>query len=195
MIRRILGISLDTVISVSGCGKKNSPASGSGVALVPSLKLSSAVAALTSSDEAYSLVDSILRDPGTYLTTGAATASGLTSLQYDFGDIAICETMNTTGTAYDSPANCLTLLANGGAMAADFPQAASPDYVAEIAKAHTVTAGYIDLMDATSRAKLGNSISLTTAHAHTYNWAYLNWAHPIKLTATITSGTTEQFDV
>ncbi len=109
----------------------------------------------------------------------SATGSGLTSLKLHIGQIALCENVTFNGSA-PSPSNCLTLyagpvdaaLSDGSAVAAALTEAA------------TVTDGYIDVLDATSRVALSQSVSITQAGS--YNYVIFNWDPPIKITATLT---------
>lgn len=142
---------------------------------------------------------------------GQADETQLESLQYRFQSIQICRTMETTGTGYSNPQDCLEIYKGTGDQAeyGNLPpeyNAKNPDgsrkyadlaaynvavaaYEVELAdraaKALADTTNYIDLMDPTSVKKLSAQLKLTGKDAHEYNFGLVNWYRPIKVKASI----------
>jgi hypothetical protein len=114
----------------------------------------------------------------------SAYGSALKSLKYYIQSIDICESADGGG-AYR---NCLELYRGPSEPYFDGElMSGSRDFVGDgdYARTHDLV-GFIDLMDPASRAQLAKPVTLQPENAHVYNWGFINWAHPIKLTAELT---------
>lgn len=118
-----------------------------------------------------------------------ATGSGLKSLKMLFTRIAICKDVTFHGTARE-PSGCLSLYQKE--VDNDLVNTLNPSVA--IAKALTVTEGYIDVMDPQSLAVLKQSAPLklveedgksAESDAGEYNWGVVEFALPIKVTASL----------
>jgi hypothetical protein len=105
----------------------------------------------------------------------------LESLQYFIQDISICQTATINGSGYNNKDGCITLYE--GDRTPNYDTFNAPE-----ADADTNANHWIDLMDATSRAKLNKAISLNSAHAREYNYGFVNWYRPIKVKAKVPIG-------
>ncbi len=143
---------------------------------------------------------------------GQADETQLESLQYRFQTIQICRTMETNGSAYNNPQDCLTIFSEDEAKKSDYgalaPEnrsakkdgvdvwkseeefnAAVAEYKEAVlkraAEALADTSNYIDLMSKTDVAKLSAKLQLTGKDAHEYSYGLVNWYRPIKVKASI----------
>ena len=167
------------LLGISACSSSSSTTPTTSV--VANMKITSAATKLS--------LDSDSSD----LTAGGAAAGtgGLTSLKYFITSIQICQSMTTTGTAFSAQSGCFTLYSgptdatlnpSGGA-------GTSPDYKGMSTYAASTTTGYIDLMSTASRATIATGGTVTgAASAGSYNYGLVNWAYPVKVTATIPVG-------
>jgi hypothetical protein len=120
----------------------------------------------------------------TSLVLGGTTAASLTSMKYFIKSIVICEDMETNGTGTGNSRGCLSIYSVPEDPAYAYtPQDADFTHLADTARKSDV--GFIDLMDATSRAKLTTDTRLSKEHVHAYNYGAIYWNLPIKLTAAI----------
>ncbi len=183
-------------IAIIACGKKKDKEGGT---LASQVNLAGTTSSLllnqkTSSTENFSIFHN------QYLTNfmassnivGQVTQASLKSFKYYVTAISICETMKTQGTSYSEQANCLPVFQGNGADANytySLPSAgAGPskaDYDKMLASAKASDTGYIDLMSATDRAKLGANIQLVDENAHSYNYGVINWYLPYKIKAEV----------
>lgn len=183
----------------SGCGSSSSSASGASVKANLKLASNSKSYALAENPFVpYSLsrIFSLQNSDTSYATSaGGASATQLESLKYYIGEISICESLTTSGTAYSSPTNCFTVY-TGPSNSTLFPAGgagSNPDYASMVTYASSITDGFIDLMDSTSRDKIttgGSSGVASAVKAGSYKWGYISWAYPIKVKATVTAGAT-----
>jgi hypothetical protein len=120
----------------------------------------------------------------TSLVLGGTTAASLASMKYFIKNIVICEQMETNGTGTGNSKGCLTIYSVPENPAYAYtPQDADFTHLADAARKSDD--GFIDLMNADSRAKLTTSTPLTAQHVHGYNYGAIYWNLPIKLTASI----------
>jgi hypothetical protein len=120
---------------------------------------------------------------------GAASASGLESLKYHIGSIAICEDLDVSGSGFQNPRGCLSVFqSDPGA----YQYGLQDDWTPLATQARQSDDGFVDLLSASSRATLGGSTTLTYDHVRSYNYGIINWALPIKVKATVplSDGTT-----
>jgi hypothetical protein len=108
---------------------------------------------------------------------GMATPLTLESLQYRFQRIQICRDLQTTGSGYNNPTDCMTIYSEQDPEQYD-------NFGYDEAKADTTH--YVDLMDSTSLEKLSSQLQLTSKDAHEYNYGVINWYQPIKVKASVT---------
>jgi len=102
----------------------------------------------------------------------------LTSLQYYFTRIQLCEDMTITGSGYSDTKGCVTLFTTGDGLNA------YDTY--KVADAIADTSSYIDLLDATSRAKM--SATTLELAAGTYKYGIIETRKPVKFAATVDFG-------
>ncbi len=109
--------------------------------------------------------------------TGENLDSQLKSIKYYIKEVRVCESIETTGTAYNNPKGCFSLYKN------------QPDnydsYGFEQAKAETGTGKFLDLMDPTTKTKLSQN---ATAIKGTYHYGLIDWYKPLKVNAEVTMG-------
>lgn len=114
---------------------------------------------------------------------GAASASTLESLKYQIASIAICESMDTHGSGFSNPQNCIDLYHRD---ASEFPPyGLNDDWTPMANAARSSDNGYIDLLSAESRAQLASATVLTHQHVRSYHYGLINWALPIKVKAKV----------
>lgn len=118
---------------------------------------------------------------------GQAPAAGLLSMKYYITSITICNSMDTTGTAYSNPDGCLELYA-GNQEDSNYTYELGDDYAPFGDVARLSNTGFVDLIDDTSRATLNSSRTLTSDDVREYNYGYINWYLPVKLTAEVDMG-------
>jgi hypothetical protein len=162
-------------IAAAACAKKPTSAGGGNGAKV-SLQLAVVGGGSASRDATHT---SLARD--TANKNVSATGAGLESLKLHIGNVQICQNITTSGTAIATTSGCLTLYQGPVDTAL-----ANTDLTAAIAEAAAVTDGYIDLMDPASRAALSQTVTVTAADAHDYNYGLVSWDPPIKVKATLT---------
>lgn len=121
------------------------------------------------------------------LTLGGTSATSLESLKYSVKSIVICEDMETTGTGINPRSGCLTIYSvpEDPAYAYD-PRDADFTHLADAARRSD--AGFIDLMDAASRARMTTNTPLSAEHVHGYNYGAIYWNLPVKVKASIPMG-------
>jgi hypothetical protein len=114
---------------------------------------------------------------------GAASGSGLESLKYQITGITICESLETSGSGFNNPNNCLELYRHDDPR---FHYEINADWTSLADTARGTDDGFVDLLDDSSRAQLASSTKLTREHAHAYNYGTITWSLPIKLKAKLT---------
>ena len=120
----------------------------------------------------------------TSLVLGGTTAASLVSMKYFIKNIVICEEMETNGTATGNSKGCLTIYSVPENPAYAYtPQDTDFTHLADAARKSDE--GFVDLMNATSRATLTKSTPLTKEHVHGYSYGAIYWNLPVKLTASI----------
>jgi hypothetical protein len=120
--------------------------------------------------------------PTTKFRAGAADSSGLASLKYQITSITICETLETAGSGFNNPNNCLELYHHDNP---SFHYGLNDDWTPLADAARSTEDGFVDLLDANSRGQLASSTTLTREQAHSYNYGTITWSLPIKVTATL----------
>lgn len=116
---------------------------------------------------------------------GNSGVGGLESLRQYITQIYICETLDIGGTRLDpSTGHCLTVYDNPAPSELGFDPA-SPDFVGLATRAAATETGYVDLMNATSRAALSRETELRLEHAHAYKYGYITWVPAIKFRASL----------
>jgi hypothetical protein len=123
----------------------------------------------------------------TSLVLGGTTAACLVSMKYFIKNIVICEQMETNGTGTGNSTGCLTIYSVPENPAYAYtPQDADFTHLADAARKSDE--GFVDLMNAASRATLTKSTPLTKENVHGYNYGAIYWNLPVKLTASIPMG-------
>ena len=185
---------LASCLWASGCSK-SSTAATAGTPVTANVKITSEATSVSMlfMDPASALmqpgVDALeaLAQPHALSTAGGAAAGtgGLTSLKYYIESIIICQSLTTSGSGFSDQTGCSTLYtgATESVLNPTSGQTLPPDYATQSTHAAGVTTGYIDLMSDTDRAKIAASSGSVAAGS--YNWGLVNWAYPIKVTATI----------
>jgi hypothetical protein len=113
---------------------------------------------------------------------GAADRGGLESLKYQITSITICESLETDGSGFRNPTGCLELYKHDDAR---FRYELNGDWRSLADTARGTDEGFVDLLDADSRAQLANSTLLRSEHARSYQYGVINWSLPIKVKATV----------
>lgn len=117
---------------------------------------------------------------------GQAPAAGLLSMKYYITNITICEDMDTEGTAFSNPSGCLELYA--GANDENYNYELDDDFAPFGDVARASDTGFVDLIDDTSRDTLTTEKTLTSDNVRSYNYGYITWYLPVKLTAEVDMG-------
>ncbi|NOU26731.1 MAG: hypothetical protein HOO96_02400 [Polyangiaceae bacterium] len=91
--------------------------------------------------------------------------------------IVICEDMETTGTGINPRSGCLTIYS----VPEDAYDPRYADFTHLADAARRSDAGFIDLMDAASRARMTKSTPLSAEHVHGYNYGAIYWNLPVKV--------------
>jgi hypothetical protein len=118
----------------------------------------------------------------TKFRAGAASASGLESLKYQITSITICESLETSGSAFHNPMGCLELYQH---LDASFQYELNTDWTPLADAARATDKGFVDLLDPNSRGQLASSTKLQHEHARSYHYGVINWSLPIKFKATV----------
>jgi hypothetical protein len=112
---------------------------------------------------------------------GGARRPGLESLKYSIQSVSICESLETTGTAFNNPNGCLELYR--GELGALSPYGLEDDWTPLAAAARTSDVGFVDLLDPTARETLAANTELRAEHVRQYNYGVITWSLPIKVKA------------
>lgn len=115
---------------------------------------------------------------------GQTQASGLASLKYYVTSIQICESMEVQGSGFSNTQGCLQIYEGETNEAFDYKDP-TQDFVSQAAAARASDEGFINLLDADSRAKLATATTVSADDARSYNWGLINWYLPIKVKADI----------
>jgi hypothetical protein len=121
--------------------------------------------------------------PNAKFRAGAARGNGLESLKYQITGITICESLETTGSGFNNPNNCLQLYSHDDPR---FHYEINADWTSLADTARGTDDGFVDLLDGSSRAQLASSTKLTREQARSYNYGTITWSLPIKLKAKLT---------
>lgn len=113
------------------------------------------------------------------------TAASLTSLQYYIQTIQLCNSIQTSGSSYSNPTDCIELYSNRDSLEVSLYNS----YSITEATSDTDENHFIDFLSEAGRAKLEVAASVS---AGTYNYALINFMRPIKMKAEFkdTTGTT-----
>lgn len=160
------------ILATAGCGKKKS---GGTVSL--NVLANSTSTNLENALSVPALADII----SPFSTVGANTTTQLQSLKYVFGFMSICESVTTNGSAFSNTSNCIQIY-TGPTVGDGTSSAITPENLS------TYASSQIDLMDATSRATLNQSVTLTSDNVRSYNYAVINWYTPIAVKGCATAG-------
>jgi hypothetical protein len=114
------------------------------------------------------------------LRGGAASGGELESLRYHVRSIRICESLDTQGSGFSNARGCLDLYRGDESRLQYQP---GDDYRPLAAAARASDTGFIDLMNAGSRAQLSQEVALTNEHVRSYHYGIVTWALPIKVRA------------
>lgn len=113
---------------------------------------------------------------------GGAVRPGLESLEYFITSVQICETMEAQGSGFSNPAGCLQLYSGS---ATGLTYELDDDWTPLADQARATTAGFVDLLNESSRAALNATTELQEGHVRSYNYGIINWSLPIKVKASI----------
>jgi hypothetical protein len=116
---------------------------------------------------------------------GGAVRPGLESLEYYIFSVQICESLEASGSGFSNPSGCLELY-SGDRSAYNYDLEGDWTSLAEAARASN--AGFVDLLNPTSRATLGGTTPLQTEHVRSYHYGIITWSLPIKVKATVPLG-------
>lgn len=121
----------------------------------------------------------IFRQPGiSYpgIAHGQVSASNLDSLKYYITDISICKDMTISGTGYSGQSGCISVYS--AVRRYDYDTFNADDAALE-------TELFLDLMSAQDRAKLTQTVYLTSQHLGEYHYGKVDHYRPVKLTGSI----------
>jgi hypothetical protein len=107
-----------------------------------------------------------------YGSAGVGTG-GLESFKLYIKEIRFCNSITTSGTAYNNPSGCATIYKN------DTDNYDSFDVTAA---ASASTGKYYDILSATDRASLTTTASIAAGE---YNYGIIDWYRPVKIKATL----------
>jgi hypothetical protein len=116
---------------------------------------------------------------------GGAVRPGLESLEYYIYSVQICESLTPSGSGFNNPTNCLELYSGDRSVLSYDLQG---DWTALADAARAREAGFVNLLDPTSRATLRGTTPLQVEHVHAYNYGIITWSLPIKVKATVALG-------
>lgn len=118
-------------------------------------------------------------------TGGGAVRPGLESLEYYVYSVAICESLQASGSGFSNPAGCLELYSGDRSRLAYAPDS---DWTSLADDARALDDGFINLLDASSRQQLERTTELRSEHVRSYNYGIITWSLPIKVKATLPLG-------
>ncbi|HWO10305.1 MAG TPA: hypothetical protein VNN80_12515 [Polyangiaceae bacterium] len=118
-------------------------------------------------------------------SSGGAVRPGLESLEFYIYSVQICESMDTSGSGFSNPGGCLALYSGDTSQLA---YDAAGDWTPLGDAARALDTGFVDLIDASSRARLDATTELRSEHVRSYNYGLINWSLPVKVKATIPLG-------
>ena len=116
---------------------------------------------------------------------GGAVRPGLESLEYYIYSVQICESMQTSGSGFSNPSGCLTLYSGDSSR---LTYDVNGDWTALADQARELDDGFVNLLDASSRAQLEAVTELQSEHVRSYNYGIITWSLPIKVKASIPMG-------
>lgn len=160
------------VLVTAGCGKDKATTGG---------KVSLNVLANSTSTNLAALSVPLLPDAISPFGVASNSSSELQSLKYIFGFMSICESLTINGSAFNNPTNCIQIY-TGPTIGDGSSGSVTPSTLS------TYASSQIDMMDATSRANLNASVTLTSDHVRSYNYAVINWYTPIAVKGCVTVG-------
>ena len=170
MVKYII-IMLVMAICVAACGGGGDGGGGENQASLNFEILS--LAPTTSNSSAVQSPSGLMRASTAH---GQVAASDLTSLKYYITDISICKSMTINGTGYSGHSGCISV----------YTAERRYDYDTLVAEdAAQETELYVDLMSASDRAKLSQTIYLTNDDIGDYHYGKVDHYRPVKLTASV----------
>ena len=110
---------------------------------------------------------------GTDFGSAAVGTGGLESFKLYIKEIRFCNSVTTSGTAYNNTTGCSTIFKNDGD---------NYDTFGTTAAASASTGKYYDLLSSTDRASLTTKASIASGE---YNYGLIDWYRPLKITATV----------
>ena len=116
---------------------------------------------------------------------GGAVRPGLESLEYYIYSVQICESLTPNGSGFNNPTGCLELYSGDHSV---LSYDLNGDWTALADAARAREAGFVNLLDPTSRAALGGTTPLQAEHVRSYNYGIITWSLPIKVKATVALG-------
>lgn len=182
-------LSMCLILIYSGCSKSsdsnNSSKAKASIALSMSVvKQNSIMTNLVNKKSNFKSLNKIKKANLFSVTNGnsvPAEGTGLTSFKIHINSIKICKSITLNGTAISDMSGCVTLYQGSSNAALDD----TSNYSAQFTAAQASDDGYIDVMDATSLAKLAQTTSVTIDNIGDYNYGVIDISSPIKATATM----------
>jgi hypothetical protein len=116
---------------------------------------------------------------------GGAVRPGLVNLEYYIYSVSICETLTPSGSGFSNPTGCLQLYSGDQSR---FSYDINSDWTHLADEARATEDGFVDLLDPSSRAALGNTTALGSNEVRSYHYGIITWSLPIKVKATIPLG-------
>jgi hypothetical protein len=116
---------------------------------------------------------------------GGAVRPGLESLEYYIYSVQICESLTPNGSGFNNPTGCLELYSGDRSV---LSYDLNGDWTALADAARDREAGFVNLLDPTSRATLRGTTPLQVEHVRSYNYGIITWSLPIKVKATVALG-------
>jgi hypothetical protein len=118
-------------------------------------------------------------------TGGGAVRPGLVNLEYYIYAVSICESLEPSGSGFSNPSGCLQLYSGDQSR---FSYDINGDWTHLADEARATDDGFVDLLDPSSRAALGNTTALGSSEVRSYHYGIITWSLPIKVKATIPLG-------
>lgn len=167
-----LFVLISMCLSLAACGGDDDNGGGDAGSVAMSLRIPGVT-------DVTALVDLVNLFESPRSSARVNTASGLEELEYYITSIKLCENIDLSGSGYSNETGCVYMYKNESA---DYNS-----YLIAEADAETDEDAYIDLMDATSIAKLAKTVDVD---AGTYRYGLVGWNRPFKINASIDVGGT-----
>ena len=116
---------------------------------------------------------------------GGAVRPGLESLEYYIYSVQICETLTPSGSGFSNPSGCLQLYSGDQSV---LSYDLNGDWTALADAARAREAGFVNLIDPSSRESLRGTTPLQVDNVHAYNYGIITWSLPIKVKASVALG-------